>query len=99
MRNMPRFIVDKGYQREELWSVAGWRWRTGSYDATATNIVGDGLARARRPLKLRRQPFWWDDLERANPIFPVVGVTWLRRKRTLGGSSPSLTSYSWRSHA
>ena len=25
---------------------------------------------------MRNQPFWWDDLERANPIFPVVGVTW-----------------------
>ena len=31
-----RFIADKGYERQELWSADGWRWRTGSYDTTAT---------------------------------------------------------------
>jgi formylglycine-generating enzyme required for sulfatase activity len=25
---------------------------------------------------LRNRPFFWDDVERSNPIFPVVGVTW-----------------------
>ena len=70
-----RFIDDKGYERQELWSADGWRWRNGSYDTTATNdMEKDWLAR--RPPELRSRPFWWDDQERANAIFPVVGVTW-----------------------
>ena len=31
---------------------------------------------ALRPPELRSRPCWWDDQERANAIFPVVGVTW-----------------------
>jgi formylglycine-generating enzyme required for sulfatase activity len=70
-----RFVADKGYERPELWGANGWRWRIGSYDITVTDSwMKDWLAR--RPPELRHQPFWWDDLELANPIFPVVGVTW-----------------------
>ena len=41
-----RFIADKGYERQELWSADGWRWRIGSYDTTATEKLGEGLAGA-----------------------------------------------------
>lgn len=50
-----RFIADKGYDRKELWSDEGWRWRIS---------------------QKRGKPARWSDWEWANPIFPVVTVTW-----------------------
>lgn len=70
-----RFIADKGYDREALWSADGWRWRTGSYDTAATDETYKGWL-ARRPPELRNRPVWWENQDIANPIFPVVGVTW-----------------------
>jgi formylglycine-generating enzyme required for sulfatase activity len=97
-----RFIADKGYERQELWSADGWRWRIGSYDTTATESwEKDSLER--RPPELRRQPFWWDDLERANPIFlwnsPTPSSQWsasrgLRRKPMPTGSTRGRASSS-----
>jgi formylglycine-generating enzyme required for sulfatase activity len=69
-----RFIEADGYNRSELWSEQGWTWRTGDYDSTAPDWLRDWLEK--RPPEKRDQPFWWNDPERANPIFPVVGVSW-----------------------
>ena len=69
-----RFMADGGYARRELWSEEGWSWRVGSYVSKADDHWKDMLAR--RPVENRDRPFWWDEAERANPIFPVVGVNW-----------------------
>ena len=76
-----RFIGDGGYERQEWWSADGWRWRNG-VDSDLTVIEDEKLRQlyrdwlARRPSEKRGQPFWWDDPERNNPLFPVVGVGW-----------------------
>jgi energy-coupling factor transporter ATP-binding protein EcfA2 len=70
-----RFVEEGGYQRRELWSNEGWAWRRGDYDSKVTESwLRDWLAR--RPPQKRAQPFWWDDADWNNPIFPVVGVSW-----------------------
>ena len=70
-----RFIGDGGYERQEWWSDEGWAWRMGTYDS---KVKGDWLKRwlAQRPAEQRNQPYWWDDAEWNNRIFPVVGVSW-----------------------
>jgi len=70
-----RFVGDGGYRRRELWSEEGWAWREGSYDSQVKEEwLRDWLAK--RPPERRDRPFWWDDPEWNNPIFPVVGVSW-----------------------
>ena len=75
-----RFMANNGYARPEFWSTAGWAWRQGakadlSYikDAKLEEFYTNWLAQ--RPATARRQPYWWDDLERANPLLPVVGIS------------------------
>ena len=76
-----RFIDDKGYERQEFWSADGWAWRQGA-EADLSSIDDKNLkqayetALAVRPLEQRDRPFWWNDIEYANPIVPVLGVTW-----------------------
>jgi formylglycine-generating enzyme required for sulfatase activity len=70
-----RFIEDQGYARPEFWTKDGWAWRMGTYETTATEKYELDLL-ARRPPERRHQPYFWDDHERSNPIFPVVGITW-----------------------
>jgi formylglycine-generating enzyme required for sulfatase activity/energy-coupling factor transporter ATP-binding protein EcfA2 len=70
-----RFVEDGGYQCRELWSEEGWAWRTGDYDSKVTEDWLRGWLK-NRPPEGRDQPFWWDDAEQNNPVFPVVGVSW-----------------------
>jgi formylglycine-generating enzyme required for sulfatase activity/energy-coupling factor transporter ATP-binding protein EcfA2 len=69
-----RFVETDGYARREFWSDEGWAWRTGEYDSQAPDYLQSWLKQ--RPPEKRDRPFWWGDPERANPIFPVVGVSW-----------------------
>ncbi len=69
-----RFIADGGYAQRQWWSDEGWSWRVGTYDSKAPDWLQGWLKQ--RPPEQRHQPFWWDDHERANPLFPVVGVSW-----------------------
>jgi iron(II)-dependent oxidoreductase len=61
------FVEDDGYRRQELWTPAGWRWRTES--------------RAEHPAYWRREtPGWWRrDFDRwlpLEPYRPIVHVNW-----------------------
>jgi formylglycine-generating enzyme required for sulfatase activity/energy-coupling factor transporter ATP-binding protein EcfA2 len=70
-----RFIEGGGYERCELWSDEGWAWRIGEYDSKVTEKrLQDWLAA--RPTEKRHRPWFWEDKELSNPIFPVVGVSW-----------------------
>lgn len=69
-----RFVLDKGYERRELWSDDGWAWRTGTYDTKADEDYKRWLAN--RPPEKRGEPYYWHDEKWNNPLAPVVGVTW-----------------------
>jgi formylglycine-generating enzyme required for sulfatase activity len=69
-----RFMDVKGYDNPQWWSAEGWSWRQGTYDNKADQVWGFLLRQ--RPTERRRQPYYWDDANRANSIFPVVGVCW-----------------------
>jgi iron(II)-dependent oxidoreductase len=61
------FVEDGGYQHAELWSEAGWQWRT--------------AAGAERPVYWRRQGASWErrDFDRWMPLEPhrpVIHVSW-----------------------
>jgi formylglycine-generating enzyme required for sulfatase activity len=79
-----RFIDAGGYDQQQWWSTAGWSWRNGSQvGPNAYRWLSDKKLRQQlidwangRSVEERRQPYWWNDLERNNPIFPVVGITW-----------------------
>jgi len=68
------FMEAGGYERRELWSQAGWAWRTGTYDSQASGNLKDWLSN--RPLEKRNEPYWWHDQKWNNPLAPVVGVCW-----------------------
>ena len=68
------FMDDGGYERQELWSDQGWAWRIGEYDSKARDYLRDWLAG--RPVEKRDRPWYWEDKDLANPLFPVVGVNW-----------------------
>ncbi len=70
-----RFMQDGGYQRQELWSEAGWAWRKSIQYDDKTPILEDELA-GQQPLLGRNQPYYWARSSLNNPIFPVVGVSW-----------------------
>jgi formylglycine-generating enzyme len=58
-----RFIDAKGYERQELWSPAGWQWRTsqhGGFDQTSAAVL----------------PRFLTDSKWNGPSQPVVGVSW-----------------------
>ena len=57
-----RFIDAKGYERQELWSPAGWQWRTSQRGF-------DGASAA-------MQPQFFGDSKWNGPTQPVVGVSW-----------------------
>jgi formylglycine-generating enzyme required for sulfatase activity len=69
-----RFVADGGYEQRQWWSEGGWSWRVGTYDSKAPDWLQDWLRQ--RPPEQRHQPFGWDDHELANPLFPVIGVSW-----------------------
>ncbi len=70
-----RFMQDGGYQRQELWSDAGWAWRKSIQYDDKTPILEDELA-GQQPLLGRNQPYYWARSSLNNPIFPAVGVSW-----------------------
>ena len=68
------FIEAGGYDDERWWSEEGLAWRRGESDGQV--LAGwRGWVRKRTP-EQRNRPLWWDDPERANPLVPVVGVSW-----------------------
>ncbi|RME87386.1 MAG: NACHT domain-containing protein, partial [Anaerolineae bacterium] len=70
-----RFVQADGYHRREYWSDDGWAWRTGEYDRrTLSALERDWLDH--RPLERRNRPYYWNNAELSNPIFPVVGISW-----------------------
>ncbi|MEZ4768460.1 MAG: SUMF1/EgtB/PvdO family nonheme iron enzyme [Caldilineales bacterium] len=76
-----RFMADGGYDNERWWSKEGWAWRQGA-DTDLELIEAKSLRDLYatilelRPLDKRNRPFFWDDPDLCNPIFPVVGVSW-----------------------
>jgi len=70
-----RFMQAGGYDHREFWSEAGWDWRTGKYDSTATETWEKNRLEARPPGK-RNEPFLWRDSRWNNPLAPIVGVSW-----------------------
>jgi len=69
-----RFVAAGGYENPDYWSAEGWAWRTGVYDSQAPKEYQGWLSQ--RPSEKRHQPFYWDDAQWNNPLFPVVGVSW-----------------------
>ncbi|HEX2831131.1 MAG TPA: selenoneine synthase SenA [Burkholderiales bacterium] len=61
------FVDDGGYERPELWSVDGWRWRSAE--------------RAEHPVYWRREASWWrarifDAWRPIDPHAAVIHVNW-----------------------
>lgn len=75
------FWEDHGYERQDLWSLEGWRWRTGQWEPDVT-VYADSNRKvilewlSRRPVELRGRPFFWDDARWTGSNLPVVGVSW-----------------------
>lgn len=69
-----RFMDDGGYDKQELWSVDGWSWRTGTYSSKADEAYKGWLSN--RPVEKRHEPYYWHEIKWNNPLAPVVGVTW-----------------------
>jgi formylglycine-generating enzyme required for sulfatase activity len=77
-----RFMADGGYdENKPWWSDEGRAWRQGKdtdleliQDKNLRDIYRNWLKE--RPVEKRDQPFWWDDSDQRNPIFPVIGVSW-----------------------
>jgi formylglycine-generating enzyme required for sulfatase activity len=75
------FMKEDGYQRPELWSAEGWRWRRGQREADLTAYpeeVRENAQKwlARRPLERRGGPFFLDEPRWNAPTLPLVGVCW-----------------------
>ena len=69
-----RFVEAGGYDDERWWSEEGLAWRTGKSDGLVPELWR-GWVKKRTP-EQRNRPLGWDDPERANPLTPVVGVSW-----------------------
>lgn len=69
-----RFVEAGGYEDESYWSPEGLAWRSGESDEQ----LDDSWRRyvERRSPQERNRPWYWGDPERANPLTPVVGVSW-----------------------
>lgn len=75
------FYDDHGYERQDLWSIEGWKWRTGQWEADLSvypEEIRKDIERwlAHRPKEQRGQPFFWDDSHWSSANLPVVGVCW-----------------------
>lgn len=69
------FLLDHGYEREELWSKDGWAWRTGQIDIKVTDNLLKDILNSRLHEK-RDEPFFWHDKKWNNQLAPVVGISW-----------------------
>ena len=82
------FIDAKGYDRQDLWSSAGWQWR--SRQGLAQRLRGRlGAVGAAAPSRL---PRYWGDSRANDARQPVVGVSWYEADafcRFLGKRLPS----------
>ena len=70
-----RFMRAGSYDNPTLWSQEGWDWRTGNYDNKLSDDENNRWL-SERPVDQRGQPWYWDNSQWNNPIFPVVGVSW-----------------------
>jgi formylglycine-generating enzyme required for sulfatase activity len=70
-----RFVKAGGYDDQRWWSQEGLAWRSGESDEQIEEEIYRDWVK-RRPPAERNRPWFWDDPERANPLVPVVGVSW-----------------------
>jgi formylglycine-generating enzyme required for sulfatase activity len=70
-----RFVEAGGYDDERWWSEEGLAWRSGQSDEQIRDSIWRDWVKKRSPEE-RNRPRFWDDPERANPLVPVVGVSW-----------------------
>jgi len=70
-----RFVEARGYDDERWWSEEGLAWRSGESDEQIKDSFWRDWVKNRPPAE-RNRPWFWDDLERADPLTPVVGVSW-----------------------
>jgi formylglycine-generating enzyme required for sulfatase activity len=66
-----KFVDGGGYDRNELWTAAGWAWRTGQKQAAL-----GGLLRDIKSSKGTRLPRYWGESKLSDDRQPVVGVSW-----------------------
>jgi formylglycine-generating enzyme required for sulfatase activity len=70
-----RFVEAGGYEEARYWSPEGLAWRSGESDEQIKDEFFRDWVK-RRPPEERDRPRFWGDPERANPLVPVVGVSW-----------------------
>jgi len=77
-----RFVEASGYDKRKWWSEEGWSWRQGAkadldaYQKLYGKDTGKQVVDYLDSRTERSCPFWWHDVERGNPMCPVVGVSW-----------------------
>jgi len=70
-----RFVQAGGYEDPHYWSAEGLAWRSGETDDQIKDEFWRDWVKQRLP-EQRNRPWFWDDPKRANPLVPVVGVSW-----------------------
>jgi formylglycine-generating enzyme required for sulfatase activity len=81
------FIDARGYDRQELWSSAGWQWRSRKDSPSLTEATSGRSGSA-----TTRAPRYWGDSRSNDARQPVVGVSWYEADafcRFLGKRLPS----------
>jgi formylglycine-generating enzyme required for sulfatase activity len=69
-----RFVEAGGYEEPGYWSPEGLAWRNGDSDDRAPQPWRDWIKK--RPPQQRNRPMWWGSPDIANPLTPVVGISW-----------------------
>ena len=76
------FLLDGGFQREELWHPEGWKWLhmdEQAFDAFFNDLkkqfayIEPDWKQFYRP---DQKPFWWNDRRMNRHNQPVVGINW-----------------------
>ncbi|MCP4361193.1 MAG: SUMF1/EgtB/PvdO family nonheme iron enzyme [Chloroflexi bacterium] len=76
-----RFMRAGGYDNRNFWSDEGWAWRNGA-NPGLERLDDKDLRQdyekwlAQRPAEKRKQPYYWNDTDWNNSLFPVVGISW-----------------------
>jgi L-histidine N-alpha-methyltransferase len=77
------FLLDEGYQKEELWDEAGWSWRTlHDVDAPSNWVYELGLWRCS----------WYGTTVALDPLRPVTHVSWWEARAFARWSAARLPS-------